>query len=165
MRSGCAVDAQSHASELQVDCKSVERFPYQPSREESAIFEYVFFPQKSRAQKSLDGDANADDTKSHQHADADDTKFCTGPNLIRALPRFIAYILLLVNAGNITYTLVMSSLWNQSADAEGSEERATTQSEHLIAMAAIVEGVMLLSVIVKVVYFSVRLWASAGEYC
>ena len=68
-----------------------------------------------------------------------------------------------MNAGNITYSLVMASLWNRSTDVD--LDKATTLSQQLIAMAAIIEGVMLLSVIVKVVYFAVRLWASAGEYC
>ena len=145
---------QSHGAPLQVDCQSVGRFPYQPSREESAIFEYVFFPQKSRAQKSLDGDANANDTKPGP---------CIGTLncLIGAVPRLIAYILLLVNAGSITYSLVMASLWNGSVDVDQEDK----SSESLVAMAAVVEGVMLFCAVIKVVYFSVQLWASTGEYC
>ena len=106
----------------------MERFPYEPSKEEITIFEYVFFPQRRSV----------------------------GNLLTRTVPRLMAYFLLMVNVTSITYGIATAPLWS-SAGARICGSGEGSGNGLLITISAAIEGVMLSCSLLPAAYFFVQL--------
>ena len=128
---------------LQVDCQNVDGFPYEPSKEESTIFEYVFFPQQR-------------------------VHLCG--RVAQAVPRLMKYFFLMVNVTSIVYAIATAPSWSSNApricDTDGEMSTAL-----LLSISAAIEGVMILCALVPAAYFLVQLKCSSnglrqtGEHC